>query len=96
MTKPPNSTSKARANADDAAQPSEDSRSFEELLEDVESIIERIEAGEVGLEQSLQDYERGIKLLNQCRSRLAAAKQKVIDLTSVLNQADGGDAGSQG
>lgn len=66
----------------------DDSRSFEALLEDVESIIERIESGEVGLEQSLADYERGIRLLNQCRNRLTAARQKVIDLTASLTQAD--------
>ncbi len=97
MTKPTSSSSKPRPNADEppsaiSSPAQDDSRSFEDLLQDVESIIERIEAGDVGLEQSLQDYERGIRLLNQCRSRLASAKQKVIDLTSVLNQADGRDS----
>lgn len=94
MTKHSPASSKSRVDADGPPPPDADARSFEELLEDVESIIERIESGDVGLEQSLQDYERGIGLLNQCRSRLAAAKQKVIDLTSALNQTDGGDSNS--
>jgi len=70
---------------------------FEDALAQVESIIERIESGEAGLEESLREYERGVQLLTVCREQLAAARQKVVDLTAKLAQGtDGGSGGSGG
>jgi exodeoxyribonuclease VII small subunit len=63
---------------------------FEDALAQIEQIIERIESGEVGLEQSLAEYERGVGLINHCRSKLDAARQQVEDLTRKLQQADEG------
>lgn len=72
-----------------------DSLPFEDALAQIESIIERIESGEVGLEQSLAEYERGVTLINHCRGKLDAARQKVEDLTRKLQQPeDGADEGS--
>ena len=48
----------------------------------------RIESGEVGLEESLAEYERGVTLITHCRGKLDAARQKVEDLTRKLQQAD--------
>lgn len=62
---------------------------FEDALAQVESIIERIESGEVGLEQSLADYERGVRLIHHCRHTLDRAAQQVEDLTKRL---EGGQA----
>jgi len=64
------------------------SLSFEESLAQIEAIIERIESGEVGLEQSLAEYERGVGLINLCRSKLDRARQQVEDLTRNLQAAD--------
>lgn len=65
---------------------------FEDALAQIESIIERIESGEVGLEESLAQYERGVSLISHCRTKLDAARQKVEDLTRKLQDADeGGD-----
>lgn len=61
---------------------------FEQAIDQVELIIERIESGEIGLEQSLAEYERGIGLINVCRDRLRVAQQRVTDLTQKLAQAD--------
>lgn len=55
--------------------------SFEEALEQVESIIDRIERGEIGLEESLVEYERGVKLIQQCRQIHQHATQRVDELT---------------
>lgn len=68
--------------------PSLDDLPFESALSEVESIIERIEAGEVGLEQSLSAYERGIQLIAHCRGKLDQAQLRVIDLTKKLSDAD--------
>ena len=62
-----------------------DGLSFEEALAQVESIIDRIEAGEVGLEQSLVEYERGVGLINLCRTKLDRAQQQIEDLTRKLD-----------
>ena len=51
---------------------------------EVEKIIESIESGQIGLEQSIAEYERGAALLRQCRDRLVKAEQKVKDLTEQL------------
>lgn len=56
------------------------SLSFEDALEEVESIIERIESGEIGLEESIKAYERGAALVERCRSALEVAEQRVAEL----------------
>ncbi len=72
---------------------------FELAMTEIEAIVERIEGGEIGLEDALLQYERGVTLINQCRARLGRAQQQVEDLTKRLEQADnepsGGDAGDQ-
>ena len=60
----------------------EDELSFEAALERVEGIIARIESGEVGLEDSIDEYEKGVGLLRRCREILDRAEQRVEDLTS--------------
>lgn len=52
-------------------------RSFEQALAELESILSEIESGEVGLEQSLQRYERGMFLLQHCREVLQQAEEKI-------------------
>ena len=54
---------------------------FEEALSEVESIIERIEAGEIGLEESIAAYERGAGLIKRCRGLLDAAERRISELT---------------
>ena len=62
-------------------------KSFEDALRELEEILGDIEAGELGLEQSLQKYERGNFLIQHCRGVLNSA-EKQIDLLS--RTADGG------
>ena len=57
---------------------------FETAMAEVESIIERIETGQIGLEQSVAEYDRGAKLLRDCRERLNQAEQRVRDLTDQM------------
>lgn len=65
---------------------------FEDALAQIEAIIEKIESGEAGLEQSIADYERGVKLVNHCRSTLDKARKHVEDLTRKLEAADNSPA----
>ena len=50
---------------------------FEEALEELELIVNKLEAGEVTLEAAVEAYERGSKLKDQCQKRLNEAKMKV-------------------
>lgn len=54
--------------------------SYEQAVERLEGIIDRIESGEAGLEQSLVEYEKGMALLARCREILARAEQRIIEL----------------
>lgn len=58
-----------------------DGLSFEQAVERLEQIIDRIESGEAGLERSLVEFEEGTNLLRHCREILAKAEQKVVELT---------------
>ena len=55
---------------------------FEKALAELEALVERMEQGELTLEQSLKDFERGIELTRQCQGALKEAEQKVQVLLS--------------
>jgi exodeoxyribonuclease VII small subunit len=57
---------------------------FEQAVDAVERIIEKIESGEVGLEQSIAEYERGVALIRRCRQVLERAEQRVEELTGQI------------
>jgi exodeoxyribonuclease VII small subunit len=50
---------------------------FESALAELEKLVEKMEAGESPLEDSLRDFERGIELTRTCQQALEAAEQKV-------------------
>ncbi len=54
---------------------------FEEALSRLEKLTETIERGEIGLEESIDRYEDGMKLVAQCRKILAKAEQRIQKLT---------------
>ncbi len=59
---------------------------FEANLETLEQLVEGLERGDLSLEESLQQFERGVALIRSCQQALEAAEQRVKILT----------AGSQG
>ena len=50
---------------------------FEPALEELERLVERMEKGELTLEESLQHFERGVALTRACQSALRRAEQRV-------------------
>lgn len=50
---------------------------FEQSLEELEQLVEKMEHGEMSLEQSLAAYERGVGLYRQCQSALEQAELRV-------------------
>ena len=51
--------------------------SFEQAMQELETIVRRLEKGDGSLESSLSDYERGTALRDHCAAMLAQAKLKV-------------------
>ncbi|MEL6328796.1 MAG: exodeoxyribonuclease VII small subunit [Planctomycetota bacterium] len=62
---------------------------FEAAFENLEAIVERIESGEIGLEASIAEYEKGVALVKRCRAILEKAEQKIETL-----ERERGDEGS--
>ena len=53
---------------------------FEKALEELESIVEDLESGDLSLENSLKSFEKGIKLARQCLEKLSQAELQVQKL----------------
>ena len=51
--------------------------SFEKSVQGLDSIVEKMESGELNLEQSLELFERGVKLTRECRKILDDAEKKI-------------------
>jgi exodeoxyribonuclease VII small subunit len=54
--------------------------SFEESLTELEGIADKLEKGQLSLDESLLLFENGIKLVRECNTKLKNAKQKVEKL----------------
>lgn len=53
---------------------------FEKALEELESLVEQLESGELNLDQSLQQFKRGVELTRHCQGVLEQAQQSVEKL----------------
>ena len=51
---------------------------FEKALEELQGVVSALEAGKVGLDESLGLYERGMELVRLCNARLDEAEQRVL------------------
>lgn len=60
-------------------------KKFEEAMERLEHIVESLEQGELSLEESLEIFEEGMKLVNFCSKKLEEAEQKVTLLMKDQN-----------
>ncbi len=50
---------------------------FEQALAQLETVVERLEHGELPLDDALKQFERGIELARDCQASLKAAEQRV-------------------
>lgn len=50
---------------------------LEEALDSLEALVERMESGDLALEESLAAFEQGVKLTRECQQALTRAEQKV-------------------
>lgn len=58
-----------------------DDRSFEDALNRLEELVERLEDDPPALDEALDTYEEGVALANECLSRLNDAEQQVSELS---------------
>jgi exodeoxyribonuclease VII small subunit len=61
---------------------------FERSLAELESIVDKLEQGDLSLDESLQQFERGVQLTRACQSALKQAEQKVEILLRKNGEAD--------
>ncbi len=50
---------------------------FEQALSDLEQLVEAMEQGDLSLDESLKQFEKGIALASSCQQSLQKAEQKV-------------------
>jgi len=58
---------------------------FEEQIKSLEEIVDKLEKGDLPLEESINLFEKGIGLSNDCRTQLDAAEGKVQILLKQRN-----------
>jgi len=78
--------------ADEDQQQNVDDMSFEAALEELETIVNKLESGRVDLEASIAIYERGEKLKARCEALLKKAEARIEKITL---KPDGSPGGSE-
>ena len=64
-------------------EPAPQEPTFEQSLLELERIVNELEDGQTGLEQSLSLYEQGVHLIKRCHAQLRQAEQRILTLTGV-------------
>jgi exodeoxyribonuclease VII small subunit len=59
---------------------------FESSLKELERLVQSLESNETNLEQSLEKFEKGIKLYKQCKKDLSTIEKKIKILTDSLKE----------
>ncbi|MEC9407939.1 MAG: exodeoxyribonuclease VII small subunit [Pseudomonadota bacterium] len=54
---------------------------FEAAVSELETIVEAMESGDLGLEQALQRFERGVTLVKSCQEAVRHAELRIRQLT---------------
>jgi exodeoxyribonuclease VII small subunit len=69
--------------------------SFEQLFEELEATVQKLEAGNLALDESLALYERGMQLARTCNERLDRAELRLRELAPALDgQLETGEEGA--
>lgn len=58
--------------------------SFDQAQAELEQLIDRIESGEIGLEDAVKSYEHGVRLVKHCRQILTQTEQRFTDLSAEM------------
>lgn len=66
---------------------SENNESFEDNLNELETIAKKLESSDLSLDDAIKEFERGIKLSKECTKKLDEAEKKI----NILVQGEDGD-----
>ncbi|MGN1091099.1 MAG: exodeoxyribonuclease VII small subunit [Alphaproteobacteria bacterium] len=55
-------------------------QTFDEMLQELETLVRNLESGRIGLEEAMNTYKRGMQLKKQCDAKLADAKAQIDKL----------------
>ena len=69
------------ASKKEKASKKENSPSFEEALEELETMVDTMESGQLPLEKLISSYERGASLISHCESVLGDARKRLALIT---------------
>jgi len=69
---------------DDTTPSAAEGAGFESVYEQLEQAVARLESGGLGLEQSIDVYETGMRLARRCKEMLEAAELRVTELEQEL------------
>jgi len=58
--------------------------SFEQALDELDTLVRKMESGELSLDDALASYRRGAELARHCQARLAVAEQEIRKLDGDL------------
>ena len=58
----------------------EDTLTFEQSLEELETLVDKLERGQLTLDESLETFESGMKLARVCTQKLTKAERKIEKL----------------
>jgi exodeoxyribonuclease VII small subunit len=61
---------------------------FENSLEELETLVDDLESGDLSLDESIKKFETGVKLYKNCKDQLSKAEKKIKVLTESLNEED--------
>jgi exodeoxyribonuclease VII small subunit len=61
-------------------------KTFEKSVEELDSIVSKMESGELSLDESLKLFEQGVKLTRSCQKTLADAESKIEKLMAEVNE----------
>jgi len=61
---------------------------FEESIKQLKEIVERIEQGQIPLQDSLEQYEEGMALINHCRGILQKAEKRIEKISKEQGPAE--------
>jgi exodeoxyribonuclease VII small subunit len=65
-----------------------DKLSFEEAIKELTNIVGKIEQGQIPLQDSLEQYEKGMALIKQCRTILHKAEERIEKITKEQDSED--------
>lgn len=68
------------ASSENSASLPSDAPSFEAGLEELESVVKKLESEDLTLDKALSSFERGIHLLRTCDTHLNKARGKIVEL----------------